>query len=96
MLSRQERTMPGRAIISAARGEGAQHIGRCACAALMAFLCARASLFGGVQTAGAALFAAGLCGGYGGVSMIIGCIAGCALTGGVSRIWRRKRASACL
>ncbi len=87
MLSRQERTMPGRAIISAARGEGAQHIGRCACAALMAFLCARASLFGGVQTAGAALFAAGLCGGYGGLSMIIGCIAGCALTGGVSRIW---------
>ena len=58
MLSRQERTMPGRAIISAARGEGAQHIGRCACAVLMAFLCARASLFGGVQTAGAALFAA--------------------------------------
>ena len=87
MLSRQERTMPGRAIISAARGEGAQHIGRCACAALMAFLCARASLFGGVQTAGAALFAAGLCGGDGGGGMLIGCIAGCARRARVERIW---------
>ncbi len=71
----------------AARGLCARPAARMALQALAMFACARCGLFGGMQAAGAALFAAGMCAGWHCGAMLAGCALGCASLGGVEAVW---------
>lgn len=57
------------------------------CCALAAFLCAQGGIVGGVQAAGTAFFAAGLCAGYNALAMLTGCALGCLTYGRLANMW---------
>lgn len=58
-----------------------------ALSALMGCACARSSVLGGMQMAGAPMFAAGMCAGLSRTAMLLGCAAGCISLGDIVMIW---------
>lgn len=70
-----------------ARALGLKELPRLTLCALALLTSARCGLFGGIQAAGAALFAAGMCAGWHCGAMLLGCALGCATLGGMDGAW---------
>lgn len=87
MLRQQEQLSLMQALRRTPARTGAAHAAECAAAALMGFVGARSSVLGGMQIAGAPMFAAGVCAGMSRTAMLLGCAAGCISLGDIAMIW---------
>ena len=72
---------------SIARKFSLQSVARLAVCTLAMFTCSRCALFGGIQAAAAALFAAGMCAGWNCGGMLLGCALGCATMWRMDSVW---------